>query len=72
MVILAVVVHIVIMLAGRHGPDTARHRAWLVYGIPVCWAAAAILTPPDPLTMLAVAVPCSLLYGVPVLIWGLR
>ena len=46
---------------------------WLfaVYGIPVCFAIASIITPPDVLSSLAVGVPLALLYAAVVCAWGL-
>jgi len=74
MVILALAAHviIIIMLLAREKGQREQYRGFLVYGVPLCFATAAILTPADLLSMLLVAVPCSLIYGVVTLIWILR
>lgn len=71
-VILALAAHVIIVVLGREKEHGAGHRGLLVYGVPVCFATAAILTPPDLLSMLLVAVPCSLVYGAVVVTWILR
>ena len=72
MVILALAAHVIIMLLAREKGQREQYRGFLVYGVPLCFATAAILTPADLLSMLLVAVPCSLIYGVVTFIWILR
>jgi hypothetical protein len=71
-VILAIAAHVIFFLVGREKRYKGRYQGALVYGVPVCFGAAGILTPPDVLSMLLVAVPCSLVYGAAVVIWLLR
>ena len=70
--ILAIAAHVIVFLLGGEKGHKGRHQGALVYGVAVCFAAAAILTPPDVLSMLLVAVPCSLIYGVGVVVWLLQ
>ncbi|MBE0534384.1 MAG: hypothetical protein IH624_01855 [Phycisphaerae bacterium] len=42
------------------------------YGIPAIFLAGALMTPPDLLSMLIVAMPVSLLYLVVIAVWILR
>ncbi len=70
--ILALGVHVIITLLGREKGHREGYRGFLVYGIPVCFAMGLILTPPDPLSMLLIAVPGSLVYGFFVVMWILR
>ena len=72
MVILALAAHVVILLLAPEKGHKEKYRGFLVYGVPLCFAAAAILTPPDLLSMLLVAVPCSLVYGAIAAVWILR
>ena len=72
MVILALAAHVIIMLLAREKGQREQYRGFLVYGVPLCFATAAILTPADLLSMLLVAVPCSLIYGAVTFIWILR
>ncbi len=72
MVILALAAHVVILLLAREKGHKEKYRGFLVYGVPLCFAAAAALTPPDQLSLLLVAVPCSLIYGAIAAIWILR
>ncbi|MHC4643202.1 MAG: hypothetical protein ACYS32_16280 [Planctomycetota bacterium] len=62
--ILALVAHVIIIILGRKKEYGGSYRGFLVYGVSLCFAAAAILTPPDLLSMLVVAVPSSLVYGI--------
>lgn len=71
-VILALGAHVIIALLAREKERGRGRRGFFVYGIPVCFAIAAILTPPDLLSMLVVAIPCSLVYGAVTVIWILR
>jgi hypothetical protein len=70
--VLAVAAHVIVTVLGREKGHKGRYQGALVYGVAVCFGAAAILTPPDVLSMLLVAVPCSLIYGVAVAVWLLR
>ncbi|MHC4692650.1 MAG: hypothetical protein ACYS67_07905 [Planctomycetota bacterium] len=70
--ILALVAHVIIAMPGRGKEHIRDHRGFLVYGVPVCFAMGLILTPPDPLSMLLVAIPCSLVFGFFAVIWILR
>lgn len=70
--ILTLVAHVIIAMSGRKKENRVEYRGFLVYGVPVCFAMGLILTPPDPLSMLLVAVPCSLVYGIFAVIWILR
>jgi hypothetical protein len=72
LVILALGAHIIIALLARDKEKVRVRRGFFVYGIPVCFAIAAILSPPDSLSMLVVALPCSLVYGAVTFIWILR
>ena len=67
--ILALVAHVIIVMLGREKEHGGGYRGFLVYGVGLCFAAAAILTPPDLLSMLVVAVPCSLVYGIVTVMW---
>lgn len=69
-VILALAAHLIIARLSRGTGQQARYRVFLIYGIPVFFAAAAILTPPDIISMLWVAVLCSLVYGVVAATWA--
>ena len=71
-VVFALGAHVIIALLGREKEYGGGRRKFLVYGVPVCFAIAAILTPPDLLSMLLVAVPCSLVYGAITVVWILR
>ena len=62
-VILALIAHVIIAMSGRKKEHRGGYRGFLVYGVPVCFAMGLILTPPDLLSMLLVAVPFSLVYG---------
>ncbi|NIP32749.1 MAG: hypothetical protein GWN67_12140 [Phycisphaerae bacterium] len=70
--ILALGAHVIIarlvLEKGRRGD----YRVFLVYGVPVCFAMGRILTPPDLLSMLLVAIPCSMVYGLFAVMWILR
>lgn len=68
--ILALAVHLIIARLGRDRGQRLRYRAFLIYGVPLCFAAAAILTPPDIISMLLIALPCSLVYGIVAAIWA--
>jgi hypothetical protein len=70
--IFALGAHVIIALLGREKERGGGRRGFFVYGVPVCFAMAAILTPPDLLSMLLVAVPCSLVYGAITVVWILR
>jgi hypothetical protein len=70
--ILALGAHVIIAMPGREKEHKGVYRGFLVYGVPVCFAIGLLLTPPDPLSMLLVAIPCSLLYGFFALMWILR
>jgi len=69
---LALGAHVIISMLVREKEHKGVYRGFLVYGVPVCFAIALILTPPDPLSMLLVAIPCSLVYGFVAVIWILR
>ncbi len=71
-VILAFVAHVIIAIPGRKKEHRGGCRVFLVYGVPVCFAMALILTPADLLSMLLVAIPCSLVYGIFAVILILR
>lgn len=71
-VILALVAHVIIAMPGREKEHRRGYRGFLVYGVPVCFAIGLILTPPDLLSMLLVAIPCSLVYGIFAVILILR
>lgn len=70
--ILALVAHVIIAMSGRKKENKGGYRVFLVYGVPICFAMALILTPADPLSMLLVAIPCSLVYGFFAVMWILR
>jgi Sec-independent protein secretion pathway component TatC len=70
--ILALGAHVIIAMPGWKKEHRRDHRGFLVYGFPICFAIALILTPPDPLSMLLIAIPCSLAYGFLVVMWILR
>lgn len=70
--ILALVAHVIIAMLVLEKGRRGIYRGFLVYGVPVCFAMGLILTPPDPLSMLLVAIPCSLVYGFFAVIWILR
>lgn len=70
--ILAIGTHVIIAVSWRKKGNRGDYRGFLVYGVPVCFAIALILTPPDPLSMLLVAIPCSLVYGFFAVMWILR
>ena len=71
-VVLALGSHVIIAMSGRKKEHRGGCRGLLVYGVPICFTIALILTPPDLLSMLLVAIPCSLIYGIFVVIWILR
>lgn len=70
--ILALSVHVIIAMLVLEKGQRGDYRGFLVYGVPVCFAMGLILTPPDPLSMLLIAVPGSLVYGFFVFMWILR
>lgn len=70
--VLALGAHVIIAMSGRKKENRGDYRGFLVYGVPACFAMGLILTPPDLLSMLLVAIPCSLIYGFVALIWILR
>jgi Sec-independent protein secretion pathway component TatC len=71
-VFLALGAHVIIAMLGREKELRGGYRGFLVYGVPVCFAMALILTPADLLSMILVAIPCSLVYGLFAFIWILR
>jgi Sec-independent protein secretion pathway component TatC len=70
--ILALVAHMIIAMLVLEKSRRWDYRGFLVYGVPVCFAMGLILTPPDPLSMLLIAVPCSLVCGFFAVVWILR
>ena len=38
-------------------------QLFLMYGIPVCFTIGSVLTPPDPLSSIVIAVPCLILFA---------
>ena len=70
--ILALVAHVIIAMSEREKEHRRVCQGFLVYGVPICFAIALILTPPDLLSMLLVAIPCSLFYGFFAVMWILR
>jgi len=70
--ILALGAHVIIAMLVLEKEHRGDYRGFLVYGVPVCFALGLILTPPDLLSMLLVAIPCSLVYGIFTVILILR
>lgn len=70
--ILALIAHVIIAMLVLEKGHRGGSRGFLLYGFPVCFAIGLILTPPDPLSMLLVAIPCSLVYGFIAVMWILR
>jgi Sec-independent protein secretion pathway component TatC len=55
-IVILLAVAVVLWLLGKHG------RRWMI-GIVPCFAAAALATPADPVSMLVVALPLSLAFA---------
>ncbi len=61
--------HLIVALVMRASGKRCPRRVLLAYGFPVCFAVGGLLTPPDPLSLLFVAVPCLILYAVVATLW---
>jgi len=61
--ILIAFVHFVVRLAMQKDNQKMPKTLLLIYGIPVCYTIGCLITPPDIISSLEIAVPCLILYA---------
>jgi len=60
---------LLVVLLGRDGSKAMRRDGLVIFGLPVLCIIAAAVTPPDMISMLILAVPLGVLYGLAVVVW---
>ncbi len=60
---------LLVVLLGRGGAKAVRKDGLVLFGLPVLCIIAAVLTPPDMVTMLMLAIPLGALYSLVMVVW---
>jgi hypothetical protein len=55
--------HFVAFLVVQKDNQKLPKQLFLMYGIPLCFTIGSVLTPPDPLSSIVIAVPCLILFA---------